>query len=136
MSELDDLLACWARQKAERIARRAASTRAFDLHAPDVRKVPVYIYALTEPETGEVRYVGKSDRPEARVASHRARSGAARVREWCDGLARRGVGPRLVVLFAVLPGHDAAPFEREFIARHDGPRLLNYYGSRKQRKAA
>ena len=96
---------------------------------PDVRTVPVYIYGLTDPRTGEVRYVGKSQKPEGRIASHRARSGARVVRAWCQELAAAGVAPSLVVLHTVPAGEDADPWERHFIAKHDGPRSLNTRGA-------
>jgi len=95
----------------------------------DVRTVPVYIYGLADPHTGEIRYVGKSDRPRLRLASHRSSSGARAVREWCAEVMATGAGPVVVELFAVLPGQDADPWERHFIAMHDGPRLLNARGA-------
>lgn len=97
---------------------------------PDVRAVPVYIYGLADPRTGEIRYVGKSDRPKLRLASHRSNSGARAVREWCAEVMADGLSPEVVELFAVLPGHDADPWERHFIAAHDGTRLLNARGAR------
>lgn len=109
---------------------RASRQTTPSLGYPDVRAVAVYIYGLADPRTGEIRYVGKSSNPAARLASHRARSGARAVRGWCQDLRRDGVRPAVVELFAVLPGQDADPWERHFIALHDGPRLLNARGAR------
>ena len=92
---------------------------------PDVRDVPVYIYALTDPD-GTVRYVGKSSNPRGRIASHRARSGARPLRAWFASLALRGEVPRLVTLHTVPPGEDAAPWEVHYIREHrKSGRLLN-----------
>ena len=40
-----------------------------------------FIYALCDPRTGRVRYVGKADRPHARLREHLALSGRKRPAE-------------------------------------------------------
>lgn len=96
--------------------------------ASDVRSVPVFIYGLADPVTGEIRYVGKSANPKGRVGSHGARSGARQVREWIASLRTK---PALVILLRVEPGQDASVAERCLIGEHDRDgRLLNFYGAR------
>lgn len=73
---------------------------------------PVFIYALTDPETGVVGYVGQSIDPKGRVASHLSRSAARAVRAWVRSLAGR---PGLVILHRVGPDEDADEQERHYI---------------------
>lgn len=82
---------------------------------PDVRDVPVHIYGLKDPRDGRVRYVGRSQNPKGRIASHRSRSGAPAVREFLRQLASEGLKPELVILHTVKPGEDADPWEEKFI---------------------
>lgn len=100
------------------------------LSEPDIRDVPVYIYALCEPVSGEVRYIGKSANPVARLANHRA-GGCKKVVAWIAQLAADGLAPKLCVLEAVQPGQDASARERLAIGRHcaGGARLLNSDGT-------
>lgn len=86
-----------------------------------MERPPVCIYALLEPGTGEVRYVGRSWNPWARLSAH-ANKGTLPVREWIASLQQR---PECVVLHQVRPDEDASECEARFIALHDGPRLLN-----------
>jgi hypothetical protein len=114
---------------------RVASHR-FATGYPDVRTVEVFIYALTEPDTGEVRYVGKSANPKARLAHHISASRALPIRAWVESLRARGLKPGLRLLHTVEPGEDADMYERHFIAFYDidrGERLLNYVGGRRDR---
>jgi len=87
-----------------------------------------FIYALADPETRRVRYIGKSDDPIRRVRQH-ARDGgvtnAGKVR-WIADLKARSLTPRLMLLEAV----DACAWEeaeRRWIAtaRGCGCDLLN-----------
>lgn len=96
------------------------------LGVPDVRSVPVYVYGLVDPTDGSVRYVGKSDRPKYRVTTHLSCSAAKPVRAWVEDLATAGLRPQLVILHAVQPGEDSAPWEMHYILhfRQHG-RLLN-----------
>ena len=63
-----------------------------------------YIYALTDPETGEVRYVGKADNVGERLRKHLLPSALAikcRRTSWLKGLLNAGKAPVLAVIEAV-----------------------------------
>lgn len=88
-----------------------------------------YIYALRDPQSGEVRYVGKSIRPRKRFTDHLhdARSGRALYRAyWTNSLLAQGLVPILEILEEVreVEWEDA---ERRWIAhfRLLGARLTN-----------
>lgn len=73
----------------------------------------VYIYDLSDPRTGYVRYVGKSVRPKERLATHirEARSGSKiHSRRWIAGLLAEGLVPILSILEEV---DDASANEAE-----------------------
>lgn len=60
-----------------------------------------YIYDLSDPRTGHVRYVGKSVNPKERLATHirEARQGSVvHSRRWIDGLLQCGLRPVLGIL--------------------------------------
>lgn len=60
-----------------------------------------YIYDLSDPRTGHVRYVGKSVSPRDRLATHirEARRGdVLHSRRWIDGLLQQGLRPVLGIL--------------------------------------
>lgn len=60
-----------------------------------------FIYALTDPVTDEVRYVGKADRVKVRYVSHlrEARSGKDSYKcNWIRQLINNGQTPKLIVL--------------------------------------
>jgi hypothetical protein len=97
--------------------------------AVDVREQPVYIYGLADPETGEVRYVGKSHTPRVRQVGLRI-GGSDGVRGWLKSLQASGSKARLVHLKRVPPGENASEWEQHFITLFDalGARLLNHFG--------
>lgn len=100
-----------------------------NLNEPDVRSVTVYIYALCEPGTGEIRYVGRSANPPQRLAHHRGKDAARYVHDWIRELEASGATPIIRVLCIVRPGEDAAPHEKRFITALCGERLLNVRGT-------
>lgn len=58
-----------------------------------------FIYALCEPDTGEIRYIGKSDHPIKRLQDHLAKSRHNTHRVcWIKGLKNRGMVPTLKIL--------------------------------------
>jgi hypothetical protein len=63
--------------------------------------MPTYIYGLKDPNTQEIRYIGKSDNPKKRYASHLALSKAdvnKHKKRWIASLKRTGQKPELVIL--------------------------------------
>ncbi|MFC4172644.1 GIY-YIG nuclease family protein [Microvirga sp. GCM10011540] len=71
-----------------------------------------YIYALECPVTGDVRYIGKADRPRVRLRAHinRARSGIENHHSanWIRSLLAQGQTPKMTILAKVAPGEDWA----------------------------
>jgi hypothetical protein len=60
-----------------------------------------FIYDLSDPRTGEVRYVGKSVRPRERLATHirEARAGSiVHCKRWIAGLLAEGLAPVLGII--------------------------------------
>jgi hypothetical protein len=87
----------------------------------------VSIYALLCPDTGAVRYVGKTCwLVETRLRSHLHDSARNHRTNWIRSLLKRGKKPRLVVI-EVVPGARLQPRERFWIAemRRRGERLTN-----------
>lgn len=84
---------------------------------PDVRNVPVCIYALTDPD-GSVRYIGKSVNPTKRLSSHMSRSAASPVYRWASFLRSHGLRPGLRILHVVPPGQDADAWETWFLREY------------------
>src|ERR1700753_3270619 len=60
----------------------------------------VEIYALRDPETNEIRYIGKANNSQARLKSHLrdARTRRTPVYSWINSLLRRGLSPDMIVL--------------------------------------
>jgi len=99
---------------------------------------PIFVYGLCDPRTDELRYVGKSPYPEARVAGHigEARSGTRGTNElkdaWILGLLDNGLYPSV---FVIEETNDAEwkECERFWISyfKFVGCDLLNVRGVRK-----
>lgn len=86
-----------------------------------------FIYALTDPRDGEIRYIGKSDYPRRRLAAHlRERSGTHRC-HWIGELRALGLEPAQIILDSVPAGSGWQSVERAYIAgaRIVGCRLTN-----------
>jgi hypothetical protein len=90
----------------------------------------VSIYALTDPRTGQIRYIGKAKDPEKRYKQHIVESMTGvpyRKCAWIRALLESGEGPGLVVLQKVsdLWWEHA---ERRWIAseRNKGDHMVNY----------
>lgn len=88
----------------------------------------VELYALTCPDTGEIRYIGKAVNAQRRLSSHLAekRRKAFPVYCWIDSLRKHGKVPGLVVLERV-PDDGWQQHEIRLIAHYRaiGARLLN-----------
>lgn len=58
-----------------------------------------YIYGLIDPETNEMRYVGKSNNPKVRYQSHLTdKKSNPHKTSWIKSLSNRGLKPKLVIL--------------------------------------
>lgn len=86
-----------------------------------------YIYGLHDPRTGELRYIGKSDKPRGRLTQHMQEARNTHRCNWVQGLKTLGLKPILAVIDATPPGSDWAWMERVYIAagRSDGLPLTN-----------
>lgn len=79
---------------------------------------PVFIYDLSDPRTGHLRYVGKSVDPSKRLAEHlrSARKGVHQyVYKWIGGLLKDGLCPVMTILEEVSE-QEANEAERSWIA--------------------
>lgn len=91
----------------------------------------IYIYALTCPTSGELRYVGKSQNPQKRLSAHI--NGALKhaydhhTARWIRKLASEGLRPSWQVLQEIPGGAGWREAERMWIAygRHSGWPLTN-----------
>ena len=84
------------------------------------------IYGLADPETGEVRYIGKAASPKRRYAGHlRETRRKTPLYCWIASLTKRGLKPSLVILIEA--SADWRADEKRLIAeaRSRGERLLN-----------
>lgn len=86
-----------------------------------------YIYGLYDPRTGELRYIGKSDKPRDRLTQHLGDDRKNHRCSWIRALKRAGLQPILAILDASPPGPGWESVERAYIAaaRGDGHRLTN-----------
>lgn len=57
-----------------------------------------YIYALLDPRTNEIKYVGKSDYPKARYKTHCKRTDNKHLMNWIKQLKRENLQPSLMTL--------------------------------------
>ena len=86
----------------------------------------VYVYALTDPNDGTVRYVGKSRSPAGRIKSHLSRSASVRVREFV------AAGAPGIEILAECPNETAALAEEMRLIKKlkaEGVPLLNFIRS-------
>lgn len=87
-----------------------------------------YIYALVDPRTDEIRYVGKSDNPERRLFEHLSESKKADNHKdrWIRQLRRNKLVPRVVTI-DIVADKEWEKKERGWIAffRKSGIRLTN-----------
>lgn len=97
-----------------------------------VHASPGVIYALKDPTTKRIRYIGKSSEVQRRYrnhlsAFHRNKSPRRRVNRWLSKLAREGLKPPLIILQECLPGMlDACEIEWIAKGRAKGWNLCNH----------
>lgn len=82
-----------------------------------------FVYALCEPGTEEIRYIGSSSDPEARLQSHTSDSASIGMREWVASL--NGAKPVLRLLQRANSSTEARALEREWIRKYPPAQLLN-----------
>lgn len=89
---------------------------------------PIYIYALCDPETNLIRYIGKSIRPRERLQNHinEPKSNCHRS-HWIQSLKSRGLRPWLTILEEIDGEWPWQESERFWISygRHHGWPLTN-----------
>jgi len=73
-----------------------------------------FIYALVDPETGEPRYIGKSNNPRHRFYAHNYRGDAPHKDNWLKKLKSSGLLPLLEILDEV-PASEWEEYEQEYI---------------------
>lgn len=77
----------------------------------------IYIYALLDPRTSLVRYVGKSIHPKTRLAGHRADKSKTWRTNWLGELVGLGLQPELQILEELPDGANWQDREREWITK-------------------
>jgi hypothetical protein len=93
-----------------------------------------YIYALVDPRTNEIRYIGRTGVPKARFRTHLKKDKNPGKSEWVAGLLEIGLQPKMVILEEI-PTIHRAHVEREDYWIHrmidEGCNLfnINYSGS-------
>lgn len=79
---------------------------------------PVYIYALGDPETGLIRYIGKSIRPEQRIQNHiNEKPTNCHRSHWLQSLKAKGLQPLAILLEEIRGAWPWQESERYWIAR-------------------
>ena len=73
-----------------------------------------FIYALTCPDTGEVKYVGKSNNPQIRYNTHIREHDSIHKAKWIESLKKDGKLPGLKILEEV-PESEWAEAEKRWI---------------------
>lgn len=86
-----------------------------------------YIYALLDPETNEIRYIGKTDNPSERLKNHLNEQGKWHRINWIKSLKKRGLKPIMQIIEEVVEGTNWEEREKYWIAyyRHIGTNLTN-----------
>lgn len=83
-----------------------------------------YIYGLYDPDSGALRYIGKTNNPRRRIGQHvrDCRRGCSEKDRWVSALLSQGKRPELRILELANDWEEA---ERRLIAEHQDENLLN-----------
>ena len=76
-----------------------------------------YIYALVDPSTKQIRYIGKSIRPRERLTNHCNEQSRTWRTNWIRSVLAQGKRPHLLILEELAPDADWKPAERRWIAQ-------------------
>jgi hypothetical protein len=76
-----------------------------------------YIYALGDPETEQIRYIGKSIRPRERLQNHMNEVSNCHRSHWLQSLKKKGITPELFILEEITGHWPWQESERYWIAR-------------------
>lgn len=93
-----------------------------------------FIYCLRCPETGDIRYIGKTRNPKTRLAAHISKAKGMHLRhhcsEWIRSIIAIGLKPELDVIFEVPAGENWEFHEKRLISeyREAGHNLVNLTG--------
>lgn len=82
--------------------------------------MPEFIYALIDPNTDDVRYVGRSQTPKLRLQAH-LRSGNKNVTErerWLHSLKLQNQSPKMVILQQCTSSYHAKQVEAQWIEHY------------------
>jgi DNA-binding XRE family transcriptional regulator len=87
----------------------------------------IYIYSLSDPDSGQLRYIGKSIRPKGRYWNHCLEKSKCHRTNWIQSLVKAGKRPVLGILEILSPHEDWQEAERRWIAHghHHGWPLTN-----------
>lgn len=98
-----------------------------EVEQSSVKVVEVYIYGLSDPRTGETRYVGLTRDIKRRERQYRYRAHTKHLDNWMRNLEKFGCSARLTVLAECVEG-EAGAEEKKWIAhfRTKGSQLLNF----------
>lgn len=77
----------------------------------------IYIYALVDPFTGRIRYIGKSIRPDGRLADHCNDKSKTWRTNWIQSVLSKGSKPELRILETLENDQDWQSVEIAWIAR-------------------
>lgn len=75
----------------------------------------IYIYGLIDPFTNDVRYIGKSIRPDGRLRDHCNDRSSCHRTHWIQSVLAKGDKPRLVILEGLADNADWQAIERKWI---------------------
>lgn len=94
-----------------------------------------FIYTLSDPRDGTVRYVGMTYRPDTRKTQHRCSASRTPIGGWLDELAEAGVGATFTVIETARGCHSARDKERKWINHFNAiAPVLNRKAGRKARR--
>lgn len=77
-----------------------------------------FIYALVDPRDNQIRYIGKTDNPERRLAMHMRDKDICHRTNWLKGLIAVGSKPAMTIIEEVAEGQSWEDRERHWIAHY------------------